>query len=447
MGIILSMSKANLSAIRGSLFYLVDDPFLNVASECVKYEYDGMILIEDGKISAIGPASMIQRQLSEHVDVAHYPNALIMPGFIDAHIHYPQVEIIGSYGEQLLQWLNKYTFPTEAKFNNADHAAIIAEFFIDELKRNGTTSASVFCTSAPQSVDAIFRAAQSENMLILAGKMMMDSHALPAILDTPQTSYDDSKALIDRWHNHGRALYTVSPRFALTSSPEQLELASTLFHEYDDVRLQTHISENRDEVKRALELYPERENYTDIYDHYGLLDSRAIYGHAIHMSEGELRGFHETGAKIAHCPTSNFFIGSGLFNIELTKHESRPVTVGLGTDVGGGTSFSMLQTLNEAYKMAQMLGISMTAVQGFYLATLGSAQALGIEDRVGTFKVGHDADIVVLDPHATPLLSLRSKLANTLDEMLFTLMICADDRAVEATYIAGKEVYERSYVT
>ena len=438
------MSESTLSAIRGSLFYLVDDPFRNDPAECMVYESDGIILMKDGKIEAIGSKQDIEDQIPDGVEVNHYPNALIMPGFIDAHIHYPQVEVIGSYGTQLLEWLNKYTFPTEAKFNDEQHAQTIAKFFIDELKRNGTTSASVYCTSAPESVDAIFQAAEQENMLLIAGKMMMDSHAPQNILDTPQSSYDDSKALLERWHKKGRAIYTVSPRFALTSSPEQLEMASTLFHEYKDVRLQTHISENKAEIKRAMELYPERQNYTDIYDHYNLLDPRAIYGHAIHMSEGELRRFHETGATIAHCPTSNFFIGSGLFNIEATKQEARPITVGLGTDVGGGTSFSMLQTLNEAYKMAQMLGISVTAVQGFYLATLGSAQALSIEDRVGTFKVGHDADIVVLDPQATPLLNLRSQVAESLDELLFVMLMCADDRAIEATYIAGEQVYERS---
>lgn len=437
------MSESTRSAIRGSLFYLVDDPFRNDPSECMVYESDGVILMKDGKIEAIGSKDALDRQLTDDVEVTHYPHAIIMPGFIDAHIHYPQVEIIGSYGAQLLEWLNKYTFPTEAKFNDEHHALTIAEFFVDELKRNGTTSASVYCTSAPESVEAIFRVAERDNMLVLAGKMMMDSHAPQNILDTPQSSYDDSKALLERWHKKGRALYSVSPRFALTSSPEQLEMASTLFHEYKDVRLQTHISENKAEVKRAMELYPDRKNYTDIYDHYNLLDPRAIYGHAIHMSEGEHRRFHETGATIAHCPTSNFFIGSGLFNIELTKQETRPIAVGLGTDVGGGTSFSMLQTLNEAYKMAQMLGISVTATQGFYLATLGSAQSLSIDDRVGTFKVGYDADIVVLDPHATPLLNLRAQVADSLDELLFVLMLCADDRAIEATYIAGERVYAR----
>ena len=434
------MSKV---ALRGSLFYLTNDPFLNPPENCAVYESDGIIVIEDGRISAIGAAHKILPTMADDIEVRHYARSILMPGFVDAHIHYPQVEIIGSYGTQLLEWLKKYTFPTEAKFNDDLHAQRIAEFFVAELFRNGTTSASVFCTSAPGSVDAIFEAAQQRDMLILAGKMMMDSHALPDILDTAQTSYDDSKALIERWHRRGRCVYTVSPRFALTSSPRQLELAGALMREFADLRLQSHISENLAEIARAMELYPQRKHYTDIYEFYGILDERAIYGHGVHLSEDELRRFYETGAKIAHCPTSNFFIGSGLFDIASTKAKRRPVTVGLGTDVGGGTSFSMLQTMNEAYKMAQLGKISVTAIQSFYLATLGSAEALGMADRVGTLQVGHDADIVVLDPRATPLLELRSEVAESFEELLFALMICADDRAIEATYVAGEAVYLR----
>ena len=366
-----------------------------------------------------------------------------MPGFVDAHIHYAQVEIIGSFGTQLLEWLNKYTFPAEAKFVDLEHARRIADFFIAELQRNGTTAASVFCTSAPGSVDAIFEAAQRSNMQILAGLMMMDCNAPDYLTDSAQASYDNSRALIERWHNRGRCRYTVTPRFALTSSPEQLELAGALMREHADVHLQSHISENRDEVARAADLYPQRKNYTDIYEHYGLLDERAIYGHGIHLSEDELRRFHATGACIAHCPTSNFFIGSGLFDIAKTKHAARPVKVGLGTDVGGGTSFSMLQTMSEAYKMAQLRGISVTPAQSYYLATLGSAEALGLADRVGSLQAGYAGDIVVVDPRSTPLLKLRADVAESLDELLFALMICADDRAIEATYVAGELVYER----
>lgn len=430
-------------ALRGAVYTPLADPFLHAADDCALYEEDGLILIRDGVISAVGAYANLRAQLTAETKTRHYAGSLLLPGFVDAHIHYPQVEVIGSYGAQLLEWLHKYTFPTEAKFNDPAHAARIARFFIAELQRNGTTAASVFCTSAPASVDAIFAAAQRQNMLLLAGKMMMDSHAPPNIRDTAQSSYDDSKALIQRWHKRGRCLYTVTPRFALTSSPRQLELAGALMREHGDLRLQSHISENRAEVARAAELYPQRANYTDIYDHYGLLDERAIYGHGIHLAEGELRRFHETGAKIAHCPTSNFFIGSGLFDIAKTKDAARPVTVGLGTDVGGGTSFSMLQTMNEAYKMAQMRGISLTAAQSFYLATLGSAESLGIDHRVGSLQAGLAADLTVLDPRATPLLALRADVAESLDELLFALLICADDRAIQATYVAGEPVYER----
>ena len=430
-------------ALRGAIYSLKDDPFLKAAEDCVLYEEDGLILIRDGVISAVGAYGQLKAQLPAGIELRHYPDAILLPGFVDAHIHYPQVEIIGSYGTQLLEWLNKYTFPTEAKFSDPEHARRIAEFFIAELLRNGTTAASVFCTSAPGSVDAIFAAAQRRNMLLLAGKMMMDSHAPANLVDTAQASYDDSKALIERWHKRGRCLYTVTPRFALTSSPRQLELAGALMREYDDVRLQSHISENRAEVARAAELYPARTHYTDIYDHYGLLNERAIYGHGIHLSEAELRRFHETGAKIAHCPTSNFFIGSGLFDIAAVKDSRRSVTVGLGTDVGGGTSFSMLQTMSEAYKMAQLRGISVTVAQNYYLATLGSADALGIDDRVGKLQVGYAADIAVLDPRATPLLKLRADVAESLDELLFALLICGDDRAIAATYVAGDCAHQR----
>ncbi|MDE2638022.1 MAG: guanine deaminase [Chloroflexota bacterium] len=430
-------------AVRGPIYTLVADPFLNAPADCVVYESDGLMLIGNGLIHDIGSYADLRDKLPADIDLRHYPNAILMPGFVDAHIHYPQVEIIGSYGAQLLEWLNKYTFPAEARFVDGARARRIAEFFIAELLRNGSTSASVFCTSAPGSVDAIFEAAQRRNMLLLAGVMMMDRHAPANLVDTAQSSYDDSKALIDCWHKRGRCLYTVTPRFALTSSPAQLELAGALMREHSDVRLQSHISENRAEVARAAELYPARKHYTDIYEHYGLLNKRAIYGHGIHLSEDELRRFHETGANIAHCPTSNFFIGSGLFDMAKARDAARTVTVGLGTDVGGGTSFSMLQTMNEAYKMAQLRGISLTATQSYYLATLGSAEALGVADRVGSLRAGCAADIIVLDPKATPLLELRANVAESLNELLFALMICADDRAIQATYVAGELVHER----
>ncbi|MCY4465185.1 MAG: guanine deaminase [Chloroflexi bacterium] len=433
--------------LRGRLYTLIDDPFLQAESDCVVQHEDGLIIIRDDKIEAVGDYASLRGRLSPDAELRQYPDALLLPGFIDAHIHYAQVEIIGSFGTQLLEWLQKYTFPAEAKFSDPAHARRIADFFVAELLRHGTTSVSAFCTTAPGSVDAIFAAAQRVNMQILAGKMMMDRHAPANLLDTAQASYDESKALIERWHGRGRCLYTVTPRFALTSSREQLELAGALLRETSDLRLQSHISENRAEVARAKELFPERASYTDIYDHYGLLGARAIYGHGIHLGEGELRRFHETGAKIAHCPTSNFFIGSGLFDMARVRDAARPVTVGLGTDVGGGTSFSMLQTMSAAYQMAQLRGTSLTTAQCYYLATLGSAESLGLAGEVGSLQAGCAADVIALDPQATPLLRLRADVADSLDELLFALLICADDRAVAATYVAGRLVYERDEPT
>ena len=434
-------------ALRGALFSLTGDPFFKDADDCVFHQSDGIILIDGGVICDVGRAASLLPRLPQGCEIRDYRGKILLPGFVDAHIHYPQVEIIGAYGAQLLEWLNKYTFPAEAKFADPEHARRIADFFVDELARNGTTAASVFCTSAPESVDAIFEAAQRRNMLLLAGKMMMDRHAPDAILDTVLSSYDDSKALIERWHKHGRCLYSVSPRFALTSSPSQLEMAGALMREFDDVRAQSHISENLQEIRRAAELYPDRRHYSDIYDHYGLLNERAIYGHGIHLGDNELQLFHERGVKIAHCPTSNFFIGSGLFDIAKVKAEARPIGVGLGTDVGGGTSFSMLATMSEAYKMAQLRGISLDASKLMYLATLGSAEALGIQDRVGSLKPGMEADVIALDPAATPLLALRADVAESFEELLFSLIICGDDRAITATYVAGSLIYESDSAT
>lgn len=437
------MTTPTRRALRGSLFYLTDDPFLNPPDDCTVYESDGLLIIEDGHIVAVGAYSTLKDQLTDDTPLEHYPQQLIMPGFIDAHIHYPQVEIIGSYGKQLLEWLQKYTFPAEGKFHDRAHADEIAQFFVQELLRNGTTSANVFCTVAPESVDALFTAAADVNMRIAAGKVMMDRNAPEYLLDTPQSSYDDSKALLERWHNNGRALYTVTPRFAITSTPEQLDQAAALWHAYDDVLLQSHISENIQEIATVKELFPQHETYTDVYVHHNLLGERAIYGHAIHMSEREFQQFHETGTTIAHCPTSNTFIGSGLFNMQSATQAERPVRVGLATDVGGGTSFSMLQTLGEAYKVQQLRDYSLHPIHGFYLATLGAARSLYLDDRIGTFAAGYEADIVVLDPQATPLMQLRTSSCETIDELLFVLMTLGDDRTIEATYLAGEKVHTR----
>jgi len=351
--------------------------------------------------------------------------------------------MIASYGEQLLDWLNRYAFPAEMAFRDPAHAEAMARVFCDELLRNGTTTALVFCAVYPQSVDALFAEAERRGMRMIAGKVLMDRNAPDALRDTAQQGYDDSKALIARWHGRGRSLYAITPRFAGTSTAAQLDAAGTLWREHPGVLMQTHIAENRREVEWTAELFPERKNYLDVYDHHGLIGKRAVLAHGVHLSEDEICRCHESRSAIAHCPTSNLFLGSGLFQVSRFKDAKRPVEVGLGTDIGGGTSFSLLATMGAAYEIAQLNGHALGAVQAFYLATLGGARALALEDRVGSIAPGLEADLVVLDPKATPLLALRSERAESIDDVLFALMMLGDDRAVAATYVAGKPVHAR----
>jgi guanine deaminase len=367
----------------------------------------------------------------------------MMAGFVDCHVHYPQTQIIGSYGEQLIDWLDKYTFVAEQKFASKDHARAVAKVFLRECLRAGTTTAAVYCTVYPQSVDAFFEEAEALNMRMIAGKVMMDRNAPAALTDTPQRGYDESKALIAKWHGRGRQLYCVTPRFAPTSTPEQMEMTGKLWQEHPGTYLQSHVSENRGEVAWVKELYPQREGYLDVYDHYGQLGPRAIYGHGVWLTEQELQRCHDTGTAIAHCPTSNQFLGSGLFNLENARKPQRPVRVGLATDLGAGTSFSMLQTLNETYKVAQLNGAKLSAPLAFYLATRGAAHALYLEDRIGSIGVGMEADVVVLDLKSTPIIEYRMRVCEDLAQALFIQMTLGDDRAVQATYVAGALAYQR----
>lgn len=430
-------------AVRGSLAYFVDDPFLTAAGSAFVYEPDGMLLCRDGLIKAVGPADRLQATLPQGVQPLHYTGAVILPGFVDTHVHFAQTGIIGAYGEQLLDWLETRAFPAEQQFADPAHAIAMAERFCDELVRNGTTTALVFCAVYPQSVDALFAEAAKRNLRLAAGKVLMDRNAPTALLDTAQSGYDESKALIYRWHGRGRALYAITPRFAPTSSPGQLEAAGALWREHPDVLVQTHISESVEEVDWVRRLFPERANYVDVYDSCGLIRRGTVLAHGVHLTEPELVRCHEAGVGLAHCPTSNLFLGSGLFRVNLAKHPRRPVHVGLGSDVGAGTSFSSLATLNEAYKVARLHGDTLTALRGFFLATLGGARAMGLEHRIGSLAVGREADFVVLDPAATPLLELRTGRAEGIEDVLFALMTLGDDRCVLATYVAGNLVHQR----
>jgi guanine deaminase len=437
-----SASRDHVTALRGTIVTCRDDPFLTDPAKAFSTIADGIVICRNGLVSAVGPASELLGAVPAGA-LADHSGCLIVPGFIDTHVHYVQIGMVASYGEQLLDWLERYTFPAEIEFRDPAYAAAMAKTFCDELLRNGTTTALVFCAVYPHSVDALFAEAETRGMRIAAGKVLMDRNAPDALRDTAQQGYDESKALIARWHGRGRSLYAITPRFAGTSTPEQLEAAGTLWREHPGVLMQTHISENRREVAWTAELFPERKNYFDIYDHYGLAGRRSVFAHGVHLAEDELCRCHESGSALAHCPTSNLFLGSGLFRIGDVKNPRRPVQVGLGTDIGGGTSFSLLTTMGAAYEVAQLGGRPLGAVEAFYLATLGGARALGLDHCIGTIAPGREADLVVLDPNATPLLALRTSRAESVEDTLFALMMLGDDRAVRATYVSGEVAHAR----
>ncbi len=414
----------------------------NQIADQVRYLEDGVLITEQGKIRWFGTWNDAQDHLPINIEIQHYPEQLIIPGMIDTHIHFPQTEMVGAYGEQLLSWLNTYTFPTEIQFKDKAYASEIAKFFVNELLKNGTTTALVFCTVHPESVDALFEAAAQHQMRLIAGKVMMDRHAPEALCDSADSAYVDSKALIQKWHGQGRALYAITPRFAPTSTPEQLKRAGQLKAEFPDVYVHTHLSENKDEIAWVKDLFPAQKGYLDVYHHYGLTGQRSVFAHCVHLEDAEWQCMHETDSAIAFCPTSNLFLGSGLF--PLNKTWQQQVKVGLGTDVGAGTSFSLLQTVNEAYKVQQLQGDKLSAYESLYHATLGGAKALDLDDKLGNFNVGKEADFVVLNIKPTALQQLRQSRSKSLEDSLFALFTMGDDRNVEATYIYGQKAYSQS---
>jgi len=429
-----------VKAYRAAILHSIADPAVVGVEQSYEYFEDGVLVVENGQVAKVGHAADLLPTL-KGVEITEYRDALITPGFIDTHIHYPQTGMIASYGEQLLDWLNTYTFPTEQQFADKAHAADVAGIFLKELLRNGTTTALVFGSVHKQSIDAFFEAAEALNLRMIAGKVLMDRNAPDYLTDTPESGYADSKELIERWHGKGRLHYAVTPRFAPTSTPEQLTLAGKLLGEYPDLYMHTHLSENRKEIEWVKALFPERKGYLDVYDHYKLIGARSVFAHGVHLCDDECKRLAETGSAVAFCPTSNLFLGSGLF--DLNKLEQHGVRVGLGTDVGAGTSFSQLQSLNEAYKVMQLQGKKLDPFKSLYLATLGGANALYLDDKLGNFESGKDADFVVLDYNATPLISYRMQQAKTLDERLFALTMLGDDRAIKETFAAGQSVHRR----
>ena len=386
----------------------------------------------------MGPAAPILASLPREVDVIDHRGGLMIPGFIDAHVHYSQTDMIASPGRDVLDWLERYTFPTEARFASREHAAEVAEFFLDEMLRHGTTTALVFGTAHRASADALFEAAERRGVRMGGGQVMMDREC-PDDLRVPCEKIErDVRELIERWDGKGRLHYAITPRFAITSSPEQLALAGRLAREHPDTFVHSHLAEHPAEVARVRELFPESSSYLDVYARHGLLRERAIYAHCIHLDLQDRKRMAATGAAAAFCPTSNLFLGSGLFDLQAS--DDAGLAYALGTDVAGGTTFDMLKTMGEAYKVAQLRGQRLSALRAFYLATLGGARALHLDDHIGTFQAGHEADFIVLDPAATPVLERRMRTATTLEERLFAWMVLGDERAVRATYVMGEKV-------
>ena len=429
--------------IFGEMLDFVDDP-AKVGIDAVRYVPQGGLLIDSGKIVQRGNRDelLAVAKTDNEIDVVDYANKLLIPGMIDTHVHYPQTEMIAAYGEQLLTWLTEHAFPTEKKFSDKAHGSKVAEVFLTELLKNGTTTALVFGTVHPQSVDAFFEVAQSKGLRMICGKVMMDRNCPDDLQDTAETGYAESKALIEKWHGVDRLSYAVTPRFAPTSTPEQLAACKKLLDEYSDVYMHTHVSENLDECAWVADLFPDSTDYVGVYEDAGLLRKRSVLAHGIHFNERELCCVAEHDTAIAHCPTSNLFIGSGLFNIKQMREHN--IKVGMGTDVGGGSSFSLLKTYNEAYKVQQLQNNKLSAFEGLYLNTLGGARALDLEGTIGQLEVGCEADIAILDYAGTPFMEFRLQNTTDIHEKLFALMMLGDDRSIYATYANGELVHQRT---
>lgn len=421
--------------LRGRVLSFVAEPQGAEDTDSFVYHEDGAVLMEAGRITAMGTYDAIAQGAGEAVVVDHRPH-LLMAGFIDLHLHFPQVQVIASWGAQLLDWLNSYTFPAEMAFADATHAKAMATAFYDQLISHGTTTAMAYCSVHETSVEAYFAEAARRDMCMIGGKVLMDRNAPDGLLDTAQSGYDATERLIARWHGQGRARYAITPRFAITSTPEQLEAAGALVAQNPACFVQTHLSENKAEIAATLKLYPEARDYLDVYQTAGLVTDKMFLGHAIHLEPREIAALADTGAHPVFCPTSNLFLGSGLFDHGGLK--AHGVQNAIATDIGAGTSYSMLQTLNEAYKILQLQGQALHPFQAFHWITRGNALTLDMADEIGTLQAGTAADVVVLDARATPAMALRMDAAETLAEELFVLMMMGDDRAVAQTYVAGK---------
>ena len=432
---------AGARVVRGAVLTYRDDPTRVGPQDAVRYHRRGAVAVTgEGKIAWRGPASRLPERFRS-LPVHDHGAALVLPGFIDAHIHFPQYRMLAAPGKDLLDWLHRFTFPEERRYSSPAHARAAAEVFLDRLVQHGTSAAVVFSTVHSGATEALFAAAERRRQAIVTGKTMMDRNAPPVLCDDPASGVEHSEALIERWHRRGRLRYAITVRFAVTSSAAQLRAAGELAARYPDCHVHSHLAESEQEIAVVRRDFPWAKDYTDVYDRSGLVGPRSLFAHGIHLSERECARLSQAGATVVHCPTSNTFLGSGLFDLGRLSDATRPVGIGLATDVGGGTSYSMLHTMGEAYKVAMLRGYRPTAHELYHLATRGNAVRLGLDDQIGAIEAGRWADLVVLDPAATPVLASRHRLSRNLEETLFALAILGDDRAVRATYVAGRRVW------
>jgi len=421
--------------ILGQTFEVTSNPLTGPWDEAVRVRTDAGVLVQDGRISAVGDADTL-RAANPRATVVDYGQHLICPGFVDAHVHYPQTAIIASWGKRLIDWLNTYTFPEEMRFADPDYAAEVAGRYLDLTLAQGTTTVCSYATIHPVSVTAFFEAAAARNLAVVAGKTCMDRNAPEGLRDTAQSAYDDSRHLLQHWHGRGRASYAITPRFSPTSTPEQLDALGALWADHPECLMQTHLSEQIDEIAWVKGLFPSARDYLDTYEAHGLLGARGVYGHAIHLEPREIDRLAETGAALVHCPTSNTFIGSGLMDV--AGLAARRIPLGLATDTGGGSSFSMLRTMAAAYEVAQLGGTALHPAQLLWLATAGSARSLHLHDRIGMIAPGMDADLTVLDLASTPAIAQRATHVDDIWEAVFPTIMMGDDRAIADVWVAGK---------
>ena len=432
--------------IRGEILTFTADPFLNPHEECYERYADGLVVMRDGHIADIGEYSDVIKRHPDLTDIDAYTDAVIMAGFVDCHIHYVQSPMIGSYGDTLLDWLKQYAFPTEARYRDKEFADSVARIFMRQLLMNGTTTANVFATTFAESVDALFEESERYNTRIITGKVLQDRNLPDYLSDrSAEESVEVSERLLRKWHHRGRQLYAVIPRFAPTSTPRQLQLAGDLYQRYIDrgVYMHTHLDESEDEIRWVESLFPDARNYTDVYARYGLVDRRSIFAHCCIVRQEEWQTLHDRDCAVAHCPSSNLFLGDGEFRYWDAKSPGHPCRLGVATDVGGGTNFSIMRQLGEAYKVAMLGGHTLGALRSYYLATLGGAQALHLDDRIGSLRVGNEADVTVIDLKCNEFVEWRMRFARDTPEKLFVLQTIGPDRAIRATYVAGQKIYDR----